>query len=120
MSAKAPKQAKERNENTGEMPSSLTQIRDRLDLHGEMLRRILQILTEEKEGDGPTLSELLADLIRRIDVQTRTLADLTTGVLKLGQQMPLDIVRAIDDNLDPSERKKGGRPNGNGREDRTA
>ena len=83
----------------------------RLDVHGEMLQRIIQILTEEKESDGPGLYKLLADLIARIEGQNRYLKDLTVAVAKLGINLPLDLVRAIDDNLDLARRDEG-HPNG--------
>ena len=89
------------------MSSYLGHIYARLDVQGEMLKRILMILMEEKESDGPSLFQLLADLITRIDGQSLYLKDLTVAVAKLGMNLPLDVVTAIDDNLDLPRREDG-------------
>ena len=104
---------KEHTENADGLAAIMKPVRDRLDLHGEMLRQILKILTEDKQSDGPSLSDLLSDLIKRLDTQSRTLLDLTAGVVALRDQLPLEIVRAIDDNLDGSTARQG-QPNGSG------
>ncbi len=111
MASQATRDPRKHTENMAELVEALSPVRERLDLHGEMLKRILQILTEEKESDGPTLFDLLADLIKRIDSQTRNLAVLTAAVSHLGTNLPLDLVKAIDDNLDIPHRTSG-RPNG--------
>ena len=53
MAHKAARDPKEHTENMDALTEALSPIRERLDVHGEMLNRILQILTEEKESDGP-------------------------------------------------------------------
>jgi len=90
-----------------DLAEALSPVRERLDVYGEMLNRILLILTEEKESDGPSLAELMGELIKRIDSQSRYLADLTTAVAQLGINLPLDLVKAIDDNLDIPHRTNG-------------
>ena len=107
MAHKAARDPKEHTENMAALTEALSPIRERLDVHGEMLNRILLILTEEKQSDGPTIYDLLADLIKRIDNQSRYLADLTTAVAQLGINLPLDLVKAIDDNLDIPHRTNG-------------
>lgn len=104
--------SKEREENPDGLAAVMQPVRDRLDLHGEMLRQILKILTEEKESDGPSLSDLLTELIKRLDNQSRTLLELTKAVVALRDQLPLKIVQAIDDNLSGAAM---GPPNGGGR-----
>ena len=98
MAHKAARDPIEHTENMAALTEALSPIRERLDVHGEMLNRILLILTEEKQSDGPTLYDLLAD---------RYLADLTTAVAQLGINLPLDLVKAIDDNLDIPHRTNG-------------
>ncbi len=107
MATKKTRVPKEHPENVEGLSQALAPIHERLDAHGEMLKRILQVLTEEKESDGPNLFQLLSDLIVRIDGQSRYLKNLTVAVGKLGKELPLDLVQAIDDNLDLSGRKNG-------------
>ncbi len=97
----------EPNENAETAELALAAVLERLDLHGEMLKHIIQLLTEEKQSDGPTLYDLLADLIKRIDNQSAYLKDLTVAVAKLGINLPLDLIEAIDDNLDIPHRTNG-------------
>lgn len=99
--------AEERDRDADDLTQALAPIYARLDVQGEMLKRILMILTEEKESDGPSLFQLLADLITRIDGQSLYLKDLTVAVAKLGMNLPLDVVTAIDDNLDLPRRNDG-------------
>ena len=107
MAPQAARDPKEHTKNMEDLAEALSPLRERLDVHGQMLNRILQILTEEKEGDGPSLVDLLADLIKRIDNQSRYLAELTVAVSQLGINLPLDLIKAIGDNLDISNRTNG-------------
>lgn len=107
MATKKTRVLKEHPENVEGLAQALGPIHERLDAYGEMLKRILQVLTEEKESDGPNLFQLLSDLIVRIDGQSRYLKNLTVAVGKLGKELPLDLVQAIDDNLDLSRRQNG-------------
>jgi len=111
MATKKTRISEERSENSDAAAQALAPVMERLDVHGEMLKRIIQLLTEEKQSDGPTLYDLLADLIKRIDSQSAYLKDLTVAVAKLGINLPLDLIKAIDDNLDIPHRTNG-HPNG--------
>ena len=84
MASKKTRVPEERSENADAAAQAMAPVLERLDLHGEMLARIIQLLTEEKGSDGPSLFDLLADLIKR-----------------------LDLVKAIDDNLDIPHRTNG-------------
>lgn len=70
-------------------------------VHGEMLRRIIQLLQTEPEQDGVDLAGLLERLIGEIDRNTRAVNILSEKVTALGQEMPGRIVEAIGDTLDP-------------------
>lgn len=107
MATKKTRIPKKQDQNIEALGQALSPIHERLDVHGEMLKRIIQLLTEEKENDGPTLYQLLADLIVRLDGQSRYLKDLTVAVGQLGVNLPLDLVKAIDDNLDIPSRQNG-------------
>ena len=107
MATKKTRIPEERSENADAAAQALAPVMERLDLHGEMLARIIQLLTEEKGSDGPTLYDLLADLIKRIDRQSAYLKDLTVAVAQLGINLPLDLIKAIDDNLDIPHRPPG-------------
>ena len=97
----------ELTENAETAALALTPVMERLDLHGEMLKRIVQLLTAEKQSNGPTLYDLLADLIKRLDNQSAYLKDLTVAVAQLGINLPLDLIKAIDDNLDIPHQTNG-------------
>ena len=107
MASKKTRVPEERSENADAAAQAMAPVLERLDLHGEMLARIIQLLTEEKGSDGPSLFDLLADLIKRLDNQSAYLKDLTVAVAQLGINLPLDLVQAIDDNLDIPHRTKG-------------
>ena len=70
-------------------------------LHGEHLERIIELVTPEKKevGEGPSLEEMLAGLLVRLDNQSAYLKDITVGLAKITQDMPLDVVQAIADNF---------------------
>lgn len=81
-------------------------------IHGRLLHTILELLTANREDDGPSLSKLLESLVAAIGEQTRALADLSMAVAKFGRELPLDLVTAIDDNLDIPRRTQNGSTNG--------
>ena len=97
----------ERSKNADAAAQAMAPVLERLDLHGEMLARIIQLLTEEKASDGPSLFDLLADLIKRLDNQSAYLKDLTVAVAQLGINLPLDLIQAIDDTLGIPQRTDG-------------
>ncbi len=81
-------------------------------VHGRLLKTILELLTATRDDDGPSLSKLLENLVLAITNQTRALSDLSMTVAKFGRELPLDLVTAIDDNLDIPRRTQGGSTNG--------
>ena len=84
----------------------LADIRAQLASHGEMLKAILVLLQAEPAGDGPSLGKLLEALVAGIGEQSRYLKDIGLAIGKLGRDLPLDLVAAIDDNLDVPRRTK--------------
>ncbi len=81
-------------------------------VHGRLLHTILELLTANRDDDGPSLSRLIETLVAAISDQTRALADLSMAVAKFGRELPLDLVAAIDDNLDIPRRTQSGSTNG--------
>ena len=81
-------------------------------VHGRLLHTILELLTANRDDDGPSLSKLIESLVAAIGEQTRALADLSVAVAKFGRELPLDLVAAIDDNLDIPRRTQDGSTNG--------
>ena len=81
-------------------------------IHGRFLHMILELLTASRDDDGPGLSKLLESLVAAIGDQTRALAELSMAVAKFGRELPLDLVAAIDDNLDVPRRTQNGSTNG--------
>ena len=69
--------------------------------HGESLETIIRLVTPEpgSGGEGPSLEELIGALLVRLDHQSAYLKDITVGLAKITQDMPLDVVRAIADNF---------------------
>ena len=68
-------------------------------VHGRLLHTILELLTANRDDDGPSLSKLIESLVAAIGEQTRALADLSMAVAKFGRELPLDLVAAIDFNV---------------------
>ncbi len=96
---------------------SATLVADTLRFHGEALNRILDILTPDEEASsGPPLHELIGHLITRLDRQSVMLRDILVAQGKLARDLPLDVVRVIDDNLggvgQPPAGASGGKANG--------
>ena len=77
----------------------------KLDRLGRSLPHLLNIVTGLRECSVAFRSQ--ADLIKRIDSQSAFLKDLTVAVAQLGINLPLDLVQAIDDNLDIPHRTNG-------------
>jgi len=102
-----------RGEPASAVDERLALISGQLAVQGEQIRSILEILTAEKANDGPSLATQMGELITRLDTQTRTIKDLAVAVGTLGRDLPLDLVAAINDNLDIPHRNGGDR-DGNG------
>ena len=82
------------------LQSAMVLIASELRIHGECLQRILETITpEEAEQSGPPLHELLGHLIARLDSQSIMLKDILAAQVALARNLPLDVVRVIDDNL---------------------
>ena len=80
-------------------------ISTRQEMQGQMLLSILQFVAP-KEGAGPQLADLLAQMIAKLDNLSNVLHETTKEIARIGRNLPLEVVRAIDDNL--------GMTNGNG------
>lgn len=104
----------ERDEHASRTDEHLALISGQLTIQGEQIGSILKILTAAQASDGPSLAEKLVELISRFDNQSTYIKELTVVVAKLAHDLPLDLVAAIDDNLDVA-RRKGGDRNGDGR-----
>jgi hypothetical protein len=88
------------NEGLTALQGAVTLIASELGIHRKFLSRILEILTPDEEpASGPSLHELLAELIVRLDRQSIALKDILVAQRKLARDLPLDVVRIIDDNL---------------------
>ena len=82
------------------LQSAMALIASELRIHGECLQRILETITPEEAGQsGPPLHELLGHLIARLDSQSIMLKDILAAQVALARNLPLDVVRVIDDNL---------------------
>ena len=99
------------------LQSAIALIAGELRIHGECLQRILEAITPEVgEESGPPLDELLGHLIARLDSQSIMLKDILAAQAALARNLPLDVVRVIDDNLSavgpPATDAADGRANG--------
>ena len=90
----------EREKNANGVDERLALISSQLAVQGEQVRAILEILTADKASDGPSLVTQIGELIVRLDNQNRYLKELAVAVSTLGRDLPLNLVAAIDDNLD--------------------
>lgn len=73
---------------------------------GEALARIVGLLTAEPEAqEGPSLPEMIAELLATIQGQGTCQGDYLKRILgvvtEARRDLPLETVRAIDDNLGP-------------------
>ena len=74
-------------------------------IQGEQLARIVGLLTpDEGEKTGPTTQELLERLLAENEAATATLARHLHAIGQAVRDVPLETVRAIDDNLGPLAR----------------
>jgi hypothetical protein len=83
-------------------------IAEQLASHGDMLRMILSILQQGANDEGPSLAEMIAALISGVGAQNQLLKELVAAIGKLSRDLPLDLVAAIDDNLDIPRRAANG------------
>ena len=80
-------------------------ISTRQEMQGQILLSILQFVAP-KEGAGPRLADLLAQMIAKLDSLSNIMHETTKEISRIGRNLPLEVVRAIDDNP--------GRATGNG------
>ena len=100
-----------RDEGDETEPAVIVAIYDQLASHGDMLRMILSLLQPKAPKDGPDLGKLLEALVTGINEQSGYLREISVALGKLGRELPLDLVAAIDDNLD-IPRRNGAAGNG--------
>ena len=86
-------------EKAGQILTLLGSISEQLDGQGDALNFIARCVAPREDADGSKLEDLLAGLIGRLDRQSAILRTISDGLTKIGKTLPLDIVRAIDDNL---------------------
>ena len=116
MATRAAQATVERDGNTNGVDERLALISGQLAVQGEQVRAILEILTADKASDGPSLATQLGELMVRLDNQNCHLKELAVAVGTLSRDLPLNLVAAIDDNLDVSRRNgDGARRDGDGR-----
>jgi hypothetical protein len=95
------------------LQSAMALIASELRIHGECLQRILETITPEEAGEsGPPLHELLGHLIARLDSQSIMLKDILAAQTALARNLPLDVVRVIDDNLGGAGQSAAGAADG--------
>ena len=80
----------------GDVKAGLTTLAGELRLHGEILLRIVQLLTPSEERSGAPLHELLAALIGRLDRQSVMLKEILESQGALRRNLPADVAQAID------------------------
>lgn len=86
----------------GQILTLLGSISDQLDGQGDALNFIARCVAPREDAEGNQLEILLSQLIGRLDKQSAILRIISDGLIKMGKNLPLDIVRAIDDNLGAS------------------
>ena len=80
-----------------EVRTGIALLADEMRLHGELLGRIIEMLTPETEPSGTPLHELIALLIGRLDRQSLMLREILSAQGSLARNLPFDVARAIDD-----------------------
>ena len=81
------------------------EIRDEITAQGGLLRTLLERTDEiirlltPAPSDGPTLEELLAQMVNMLNDQGAILKRLDVRSERMERELPLDVVRALMDNL---------------------
>ena len=81
------------------------EIKDEVATNGGLLRAVLARVDEiarlltPAPGDGPTLEELLAQMVAMLNSQGATLQRVDTRSARMERDLPLDVVSALVDNL---------------------
>lgn len=79
-----------------EVRAGLTTLTNEVHLHGEILTRIVQLLTPSDEQSGPDLHEVLAALIGRLDRQAVMLKEILQAQHNLYRALPGEVAQAVD------------------------
>ena len=96
----------------GEVKAGLTTLANEVHLHGEILMRIVGLLTPKQEHSETPLHELLAALIARLDRQSVMLKEILEAQTSLRRRLPSEVVQAIDDTREASGSVANGAPGG--------
>ena len=68
-------------------------------IHGERLDKIIELLTPESDGNGPNVVDVLSQILERLDALTRHTRTMTETLTEMARNLPLETVRAFDDNF---------------------
>jgi hypothetical protein len=103
-----------------ELKAGIATLASEVHLHGEILARIVQLLTPSDEQSGPRLHELLAALIGRLDRQAIMLKEVLEAQRNLSRTLPREVAEALNNSVatdgPDASGATGGKPNGgNGR-----
>jgi hypothetical protein len=91
----------------------LGSISEQLEGQGDALNFIARCVAPRQDAEENQLEILLSGLISRMDRQSAILRKVSDGLTRLGKNLPLEIVRAIDENFVlPNTPTSGSRPNG--------
>jgi len=96
----------------GEVKAGLTTLANEVHLHGEILMRIVGLLTPKQEHSETPLHELLAALIARLDRQSVMLKEILEAQTNLRRKLPSEVVQAIDNTRGASGSVASGAPGG--------
>jgi hypothetical protein len=81
----------------GDVTTGLAALANEVHLQGEILIRIVQLLTPTDEQSSPSLHELLTALIGRLDRQSIMLQEILEAQRNFRSTLPHDVAQAIDD-----------------------
>lgn len=100
--AELPEEAKEFAENQLKIMQTLRHQTDQLRIFGELLRQVVQLLTpEDKPREGPSLAEMIAELVRQLQVTNETLKDVADTTARSMVEIPV-AVAALFKEANPS------------------
>ncbi len=96
----------------GDVKIGLATLASEVHFHGEILMRIVELLTPNEERSEMPLYELLTALIGRLDRQSVMLKEILEGQANLRRRLPLEVVQAIDGSPGASGSVAKGAPGG--------
>jgi hypothetical protein len=100
----------------GDVKTGLAILASEVSRHGEILLRIVELLTPKEERSGVPLHELLAALIARLDRQSVMLKEILEAQGNLRRNLPIEVAQAIDDGYESNgsvaSGADGGKANG--------